>query len=245
MPRSRNGGKADLRTCWTRIRAQKLSCAPWCKIQAALPAGVVSAAGHAVAAGRDVNIRADRGGVAAGVIHGNVAPPALPARARQARRARVRALDRGSGSVIADRGGTAIGQVMQQHRPGITGKPVRLADPPLLLPGATTCSQSWISGCPAVIGVGRGRWPWRIGRYGEDIVALAYAQRRLAEVGVAWQLAAEDPTVLAAGFGELAAQLGARDVLDTRDPVASVHGALAAFRPSGCWCLTMRRTGHR
>lgn len=45
------------------------------EIQAALPAGVVSAADHAVAAGRDVNIRADRGGVAAGVIHGNVAPP--------------------------------------------------------------------------------------------------------------------------------------------------------------------------
>jgi hypothetical protein len=45
------------------------------EIRAALPGGVVSAADHAVAAGRDVNIRADRGGLAAGVIHGNVAPP--------------------------------------------------------------------------------------------------------------------------------------------------------------------------
>ena len=45
------------------------------EIAAQLPAGMVSAADHAVAAGRDVNIRADRGGVAAGVIHGNVAPP--------------------------------------------------------------------------------------------------------------------------------------------------------------------------
>ena len=45
------------------------------EIQDALPAGVVSATGHAVAAGRDVNISADRGGVAAGVVHGNVAPP--------------------------------------------------------------------------------------------------------------------------------------------------------------------------
>jgi hypothetical protein len=60
-------------------------------------------------------------------------------------------------------------------------------------------------------------------------VALAYAHRCLAEVGVAWQLAAENPTVLADGFGQLAAQLGARDVVDTRDPVASVHGVLAAF----------------
>jgi hypothetical protein len=45
------------------------------EIQAALPAGMVSAADHAVAAGRDVKISASHGGVAAGVIHGNVAPP--------------------------------------------------------------------------------------------------------------------------------------------------------------------------
>jgi hypothetical protein len=45
------------------------------EIQAALPAGMVSAADHAVAAGRDVTISAASGGVAAGVIHGNVAPP--------------------------------------------------------------------------------------------------------------------------------------------------------------------------
>ena len=45
------------------------------EIQAQLPAGVVSAADHSVAAGRDVNITASGGGVAAGVIHGNVAPP--------------------------------------------------------------------------------------------------------------------------------------------------------------------------
>ena len=45
------------------------------QIQAALPAGSVSAADHAVAAGRDVTISAASGGIAAGVIHGNVAPP--------------------------------------------------------------------------------------------------------------------------------------------------------------------------
>jgi hypothetical protein len=45
------------------------------EIQAALPGGVVSAADHSVAAGRDVKITALGGGVAAGVIHGNVAPP--------------------------------------------------------------------------------------------------------------------------------------------------------------------------
>jgi hypothetical protein len=45
------------------------------EIAAQLPAGMVSAADHAVAAGRDVNITASGGGTAAGVIHGNVAPP--------------------------------------------------------------------------------------------------------------------------------------------------------------------------
>ena len=45
------------------------------ELRAMLPAGVMSAADHAVAAGRDVNIGATSGGVAAGVIHGNVAPP--------------------------------------------------------------------------------------------------------------------------------------------------------------------------
>lgn len=45
------------------------------EIQARLSASVVSAADHAIAAGRDVNIKASGGGVAAGVIHGNVGPP--------------------------------------------------------------------------------------------------------------------------------------------------------------------------
>ena len=41
----------------------------------------------------------------------------------------------GPGSVVAGRGGTAIGQVVYQQRRGVTGKPVRLADPPALLAG--------------------------------------------------------------------------------------------------------------
>jgi len=43
-----------------------------------LPAAAVSAADHSVAAGRDVTITASGGGTAAGVIHGNVAPPNPP-----------------------------------------------------------------------------------------------------------------------------------------------------------------------
>jgi len=48
------------------------------EIQAQLPAGVVSAADHSFAAGRDVNITASGSGTAAGVIHGNVAPGPTP-----------------------------------------------------------------------------------------------------------------------------------------------------------------------
>jgi hypothetical protein len=44
-------------------------------IQAQLPAGMVSVTDHSVAAGRDVNISVSGGGIAAGVIHGNVVPP--------------------------------------------------------------------------------------------------------------------------------------------------------------------------
>ena len=68
-----------------------------------------------------------------------------------------------------------------------------------------------------------------LGGAGKTSVALEYAHRHLAEVGMAWQFPAEDPAVLAAGFGDLAAQLGVRDLLDARNPVASVHGVLAAY----------------
>jgi hypothetical protein len=51
------------------------------EIQAQLPAGMVSAADHAVAAGRDANISASESGIAAGVIHGDVhAGPTRPGR---------------------------------------------------------------------------------------------------------------------------------------------------------------------
>jgi len=42
---------------------------------ALLPAAQVSAVNHSVTAGRDVSITASGGGTAAGVIHGDVAPP--------------------------------------------------------------------------------------------------------------------------------------------------------------------------
>jgi hypothetical protein len=69
----------------------------------------------------------------------------------------------------------------------------------------------------------------RAGGAGKTSVAVEYAHRHLAEVGLAWQFPAEDPQLLLAEFARLAAQLGAREVADARDPVASVHAVLAAF----------------
>lgn len=47
------------------------------EVAAYLPAGaaLVSAVDHSLAAGQDMNITASGGGIAAGVVHGNVAPP--------------------------------------------------------------------------------------------------------------------------------------------------------------------------
>jgi Tetratricopeptide repeat len=107
---------------------------------------------------------------------------------------------------------------------------VRLADPPSLLAGR----EDLLADLHTRLTGSDGPRPRTValcgfGGAGKTSVALAYAHSHLAEVRVAWQLAAENPTVLADGFGQLAAQLGARDVVDTRDPVASVHGLLAAF----------------
>ena len=71
-----------------------------------------------------------------------------------------------------------------------------------------------------------------LGGAGKTSVAVEYAHRQLGQLEVAWQFGAEDPPVLAAGFGELAVQLGA---VDRGDPVASVHGVLAAS--SAPWLL--------
>ena len=49
-----------------------------------------------------------------------------------------------------------------------------------------------------------------LGGCGKTSAAVEYAYRHMAEFGVIWQLTAEDPTAMASGFGDLAAQLGVR-----------------------------------
>ena len=118
---------------------------------------------------------------------------------------------------------------LPEQRP-TPGQPVRLAPRPPVLAGR----EELLAALDAWLSAGDGPGPrtatlYGLGGAGKTSVALEYAYRHRAEVGVAWQFAAGDATVLAAGFGELAAQLGVRGLADTRDPVASVHAVLAGF----------------
>ena len=199
------------------------------EVAARLPAGAVSAADHSLAAGRDVNITAFGGGTAAGVIRGNVASPNPYRAGSGAAVAAPGRWDLGPGSVGADRGGTAIGTLEYQRRPEVASMPVRLALRPVFLAGREGLLaelDARLAGRPGQPGP-RVAVLCGLGGAGKTSVAVEYAHRHLAEVGVCWQFAAEDPAVLAAEFAVLAAQLGAREVVDPRDPVASVHALLA------------------
>ena len=131
----------------------------------------------------------------------------------------------------------AVGQLQLPYQRATAGQPVRLAPRPPVLAGrekllAELDARLWAAdggSSPRTVAL------CGLGGVGKTSVAVEYAYRHLGHVGVAWQFAAEDATVLAAGFGELAAQLGHRDLADTRDPVASVHAVLARFPES--WLL--------
>jgi Tetratricopeptide repeat len=128
--------------------------------------------------------------------------------------------------VAADRGGIAIGTVELRRRPEVASLRVRLVARPVFLAGR----EGLLAELDARLAGGPGPRVavlCGLGGAGKTSVAIEYAHRHLAEVGVCWQFAAEDPAVLAAEFGVLAAQLGAREVVDPRDPVASVHAVLA------------------
>ena len=132
--------------------------------------------------------------------------------------------------MVASHFGTAVGQVVQPPRPETAGLPVSLGPRPALLAGR----EEVLAGLAARLTGSQGGGPrvvalYGLGGAGKTSVAVEYAHRHLAEVGLAWQFPAEDPELLLAEFGRLAAQLGVREVVDARDPVASVHAVLAAF----------------
>jgi hypothetical protein len=108
---------------------------------------------------------------------------------------------------------------------------VRLAPRPPFLAGR----EDLLAELEARLGGGGGSGPrvaalHGLAGAGKTSLALAYAHTHRAEAGIVWQLAAEDPAVLVAGFTELAAALGARE----GDPVVAVHGVLAG---SSGWLL--------
>jgi hypothetical protein len=120
--------------------------------------------------------------------------------------------------------------------PVTVGKPVRL----LPRPGCLAGRDDLLTGLHVRLTSGAGLRPRMValcglGGAGKTSVAVEYAHEHLDEVGLAWQFAAEDPTVLAAEFSELAAQLGVQDVAGSQDPVAWVHNVLATF--SAGWLL--------
>ena len=125
--------------------------------------------------------------------------------------------------------------------PVVAGRVLRLAPRPVFLAGREELLAelaAWLARDdddlrPRVVAL------CGLGGAGKTSVALEYAHRQLGEVGVAWQLPAEDPAVLAAGFGELAAQLGAAEGGD-RWPRCT--GCWPQARRSGCWCSTTRPT---
>ena len=129
-------------------------------------------------------------------------------------------------TALAGAGSTAV----------VPGKPVRLLPRPAFLAGR----EELLADVGLRLAGGDGRGPrivvlHGLGGAGKTSVAVEYVHRHLGEVGVAWQVPAGDAAVLAAGFGELAAQLGVREKPEGGDPVASVHAVLAAY-PAG-WLL--------
>jgi hypothetical protein len=135
------------------------------------------------------------------------------------------ALERSRPGVFANLGSAVAGQLQFPQQRVTAGQAVRLPPRPVFLAGR----EELLAELDARLSAGAGPPPRIVslsglGGAGKTSVAVEYAYRHLDEVRVAWQFSATDPTVLAAGFGELAAQLGG---VEGGDPVAAVHGVLA------------------
>src|SRR5262249_29855302 len=89
----------------------------------------------------------------------------------------------------------------EQAGPVTAGRALRLAPRPVFVAGR----EELLAELEARLAGGDGAGPrvvalCGLGGAGKTSVALEYAHRQLAEVGVAWQFPAGDPAVLAAGF---------------------------------------------
>ena len=142
------------------------------------------------------------------------------------------------GSIGVGVSGTSIGNLEYHRRAEVAGQPVRLAPRPMFLAGR----ESLLAELDARLTSGPGPQLVALcglGGTGKTSVAVEYAHQHLAEMWVCWQFAAEDPVMLAAEFGVLAAQLGARETADPRDSVTSVHTLLA--RAEASWLVVFEQ----
>ncbi len=118
---------------------------------------------------------------------------------------------------------------MEYQRPAVQSLPVRLPLRPSFLAGR----DELLSDLHGYLSAGSSLRPrvaalCGLGGSGKTSAAIEYAHRHLDKFGLVWQLEAGEPATLAAGFVDLAAQLGVRDALDVGNPVAQVHAVLAA-----------------
>lgn len=136
---------------------------------------------------------------------------------------------RGPHGVVADHGSMAVG-AYQVTRPVVAARPVRLTARPAHLAGRVELLgvvNERLRRAGGASGVGLVALHG-LGGVGKTSVAVEYAHRHQGEYGLVWQMEAEDPATLTARFAELAAVLGAREVVDAADPVQQVHAVLAA-----------------
>lgn len=123
---------------------------------------------------------------------------------------------------------TKGGSEIVQSRVEVSGQPVRLMPRPVFLVGR----EELLDELDDALGKGEGPQVaalYGLGGSGKTSTSLEYAYRNLGGFGIVWQFASEEPAALAAGFGELAAQLGVRRALEGSDPVVQVHAALATY----------------
>ena len=141
---------------------------------------------------------------------------------------------------IVTRLASEVGAALEQgsSTPELASRPMRMLPRPTFLAGREDlliALERRLAGdgaqTPAVVAL------CGLAGAGKTSVAIEYAYRHLEDFGVVWQLAAEEPTALASGFGELAVQLGSHGRSNAGDPVSRVHGMLAA-RP-GDWLLIL------
>jgi hypothetical protein len=110
-----------------------------------------------------------------------------------------------------------VGRLEYPRPPRLASHPVRLAPWPVFL----AARERLLAELDDRLAVREGEPKPQVmalcgrGGAGKTSVALEYVHHHLAEIGVAWQFPADDSALMAAEFGELAAQMGALVLLST------------------------------